>query len=209
MSKVYKNLIKIIAYIGVLTILFFLLKTTPLPKTIKSALFLITPAPTIQYINQQEQLQEQDDGKPWGVAKQVGPHTYTLKVGQDPAIATPQEAYDALNEYRYKNGREKLQWSDNLTSYAKSRSDYFHSQGNTDAHAGFVDFLENQDGFAKLGFNHVGENSSYGFRLNGVHLIEWMYAGDEEHDANQLSTSWTHVGIGITGDSTDFIFAAN
>ncbi|MFH1827414.1 MAG: CAP domain-containing protein [bacterium] len=207
MSKENNKYIKYIVYIAVLVVLFFLLKETPLPKITNYSLSTLTPTPLIFQAHQQPQ--QQDDGEPWGVAKQIGPHTYTMKVGQDPVIATPQEAFDALNDYRYKNGREKLQWSDTLASYAKSRSDYFVSRGDTDAHAGFEDFLNNQDGFQKLGFNSVGENSSYGYRLNGVHLIEWMYASDEGHNENQLNSSWTHIGIGISGDTTEFIFASN
>jgi len=53
----------------------------------------------------------------------------------------------------------------------------------------------------------LGENISYGYRLEGVHLIEWMYAGDKPHDDNQLDSKWDHVGIGVKETATCIIFA--
>ncbi len=145
------------------------------------------------------------DNEPWGVAKQVDEHTWTMKVGSDPVMATRDEILSALNEYRSKNGSQKLTVDSQLTAYAQTRADYFAANG-LDGHKGFNDFLDNQDGFKKLGFNWLGENASYGYKLNGVHLIEWVYGGDDPHDKNQLDTRWDHVGIGIRGTSTCIIF---
>lgn len=142
----------------------------------------------------------------WGKAKQVDEHTWTIQVGEDAAMATPQEILSALNEYRQKHGRGGLMWDDRLGEYAKTRSDYFLSTGRLDGHAGFSDYLDNQDGFTKLGFRSIGENSSLGYRQSGVHLIEWVYAGDKPHDDNQLDSKWHFVGIGVSGLATDLIF---
>jgi len=147
-----------------------------------------------------------NNSDPWGVAKQIDEHTWTMKVGSDPAMATMNEILSALNEYRNKNGSQKLTLDPKLTSYAQTRADFFYSNKNLDGHSGFNDFLNNQDGFNKLGFNWLGENASYGYKLNGVHLVEWIYGGDEPHDKNQLDTKWDHVGIGIKGTSTCIIF---
>jgi len=43
------------------------------------------------------------------------------------------------------------------------------------------------------------------FRLEGVKLIEWMYAADPDHDGNQLG-DWSHVGVGIFADCSALIF---
>lgn len=160
---------------------------TPMPTYVPVT---ITPMPTEQ----------------WGVAKQISEHTWTLKVGDDEKIGTPQEVLDALNNYRERHGSSRLSWDDKLGTYAKERADYFAREGKLDSHAGFSDFISNQDGFAKLGFNRVGENSSYGYRVSGVHLIEWVYAGDPPHNDNQLRTDWTHVGVGISAAATDLVF---
>lgn len=144
--------------------------------------------------------------KEWGKAYQIGESTWTMQVGQDNRMATPREIFDALNVYRQRNGKSSLSWDDKLSSYAQSRTDGFSKAGNIDAHAGFNDYLNNQDGFRKLAFYEVGENSSFGYKMLGVHLIEWIYAGDEPHNLNQLSSKWSHVGIGVTGTATDLIF---
>lgn len=147
-----------------------------------------------------------DNGEPWGVAKQIDEHTWTMKVGDDPAMATTNEILTALNEYRNNHGSQKLTSDLKLNAYAQTRADFFNLNKGLDGHNGFNDFLNNQDGFNKLGFNWLGENASYGYKLNGVHLVEWVYGGDEPHNKNQLDTKWDHIGIGIKNTSTCIIF---
>jgi len=148
-----------------------------------------------------------DDSTPWGKAVQIDEHTWTMKVQNDDRMSTVEELFTALNDYRRSKGVSVLTWDQKLADYADSRATYFTSIKTTDGHAGFNDFLTNQDGFNILGFNQLGENTSYGYRMLGVHLIEWIYAGDEPHDKNQRNSIWSHVGIGIDGLSTCLIFA--
>lgn len=142
----------------------------------------------------------------WGVARQVGEHTWTMRVGDDERMATPQEILTALNEYRVRRGSQRLTWDEKLGNYAQGRANYLASIKNVDAHKGFEDFLKNQDGFEKLGFSSLGENISYGYRMEGVHLIEWIYAGDKPHDDNQVDNRWNYVGIGVKDTATAIIF---
>ncbi len=145
----------------------------------------------------------------WGVATKVGEHTYTMQVQNDEHMASAHEIHAALNNYRKQHGRHDLVWDDKLADFASKRADYFVSSGTLDSHKGFLDYLNNQDGFKALGFSSLGENSSYGFKLNGVHMIEWVYAGDEEHNSNQLSSEWRYVGIGVKDTATNLVFAGN
>lgn len=147
------------------------------------------------------------DNEPWGVAKQIDEVTWTMKVGEDEKIATPQEILDALNEYRKRYDSQILTWDNKLGEYANSRAVYLNSIQNVDGHKGFNNFMENEDGFNKLGFTALGENISFGYKLNGVHIIEWMYAGDKPHNDNQLNNKWNYVGIGVDGLATCLIFA--
>jgi hypothetical protein len=146
-----------------------------------------------------------DDG-PWGVAKQIDDHTWTMKIGLDEKMATPEEILSALNDYRRIHGSQILTMDDKLKKYAQERANYLNKKGSTDGHQGFNDFVENQNGFEKLGFTALGENISYGYKLNGVHVIEWMYAGDKPHNDNQLDNRWNYVGIGTDGLATCLIF---
>lgn len=147
-----------------------------------------------------------DDGTPWGIAKQISEHEWTTKVGDDDRMATPAEILDALNDYRKDHGSQLLTWDEKLANYAQARADYFASIQTLDSHKGFIDYLNNEDGFEKLEFTYLGENSSIGYKLIGIHLIQWIYAGDEPHDKNQLNNNWDHVGIGVNGTATDLIF---
>ena len=146
------------------------------------------------------------DTEPWGVAKQVDELTWTMKVGEDEIMATASEIFEALNEYRNRYGSQTLTWDNNLGDYAQTRAKYLNSIKNVDKHEGFSNFVENEDGFNKLGFTALGENISYGYKLNGVHTIEWMYAGDEPHNENQLNNRWNYVGIGVDGLATCLVF---
>lgn len=146
------------------------------------------------------------DTEPWGEARKVGEHTYTIKVGEDPRMATSQEILDALNSYRQVNGKGTLSFDDKLEQFSQTRAELFSQIKRTDTHAGFEDYLDKQDGFTKLGFQRLGENSYYGGNLYGVHLIEWVFAKSPEHNANQLDSGWTHVGIGVSGYGVNLIF---
>ena len=143
----------------------------------------------------------------WGKAQQVGEDTWTMKVGMDARMATSKEVLEALNNYRVRRGSQKLTWDQKLADYAQSRADYLNSIQSTDNHEGFKNFVEKEDGYNKLGYDWLGENISYGFQLEAVHVIEWMYAGDKPHDDNQVDNKWDHVGIGVKGTATSLVFA--
>lgn len=123
----------------------------------------------------------------------------------DPAMATPQEIFTALNDYRNRHGSPSLQWDDRLASFAQSRANDQNNAGGFDKHAGFTSYLENEENFKVLGFSHLGENAAE-HQLSGVHLIEWAYGGDEPHDRQQLDPTWSHVGAGVAGTMSVLIF---
>lgn len=143
----------------------------------------------------------------WGAAKQIAEHTYTITVGTDSRMATASEIVVALNNYRTKKGVGQLTWDDKLGNFAQSRADTFAFAGKLDEHAGFKNYLNTQDGFVKLGYNFIGENASFTGPLLGVHLIEWVFAGDQEHDNNQRNPQWTSVGVGVHSSAVDIVFA--
>lgn len=169
------------------------------PTTIPTKKPTSIPSPTISK-------PVDNDTTPWGVAQQIGEHTWTMKVGQDSVMASPTEILEALNNYRVNHGSQKLTMDSKLTQYAQSRAEYFYQKKGLDSHQGFNDYLTKEDGFSKLGFSWMGENASYGYRLNGVHLIEWIYASDEDHNQNQLNNNWNYVGIGVKDTATCLIF---
>lgn len=143
---------------------------------------------------------------PPGDIQKIGEHTYTMQFIPDAQMASAMEIFQALNLYRQKNSVSSLIWDTSLISYATSRADFYSSVGKLDDHAGFIDYVNNHNGFSQLGFNKLGENAAIAGPLSATHLIEKVYAGDPEHNANQLNVSWTHIGIGVHGTFTDIIF---
>lgn len=145
---------------------------------------------------------------PWGVAERVTgtDHAWTMRVGEDPVMATAKEIFDALNTYRAGKKVNGLNWDGALADYSQERADFFIKNGGLDDHKGFNDYLNNQDNVMKLDFYRLGENSSCGYRMTGTHLIEWIFAGDAPHDNNQLNSAWSDVGIGVSGTCVDLVF---
>lgn len=121
---------------------------------------------------------------------------------------TNQQLFDALNVYRAKQGKPALAWSQKLADFAKTRTDTFVKLGKLDNHAGFNNYIHNQNGFAQLGFRKLGENSSFGYTFSATNLIEQAYGQSPGHNSNQLG-SWSHIGISANGTFTDFVFAGN
>lgn len=140
----------------------------------------------------------------WGQAVQISETGYRMKVGFDSVMGTPEETFKALNLYRYTKGKSNLTWDNRLAKYALERATYICQNG-SDAHAGFSDYVENQEGYKTLGFYQLGENMSTHMKFTGTHLIEWMYAADPAHDGNQLG-KWSHAGVGIYEDCSAVIF---
>lgn len=114
----------------------------------------------------------------------------------------------ALNNYRQQNGKPSLILDHKLHDYAQSRSDYYLSQGKMDNHQAFNQFMDD-NGFSIVKFNSLAENSSAGFTGTSQGLIEQLYGKSSGHNNNQLSTKYTHVGIGVSGQFTDIVFGGS
>lgn len=142
---------------------------------------------------------------------QVGSYTYQVRIGSDERMATPSEMRDALNEYRRSHGKSELAWDEELATYAYTRAKYFYENQILDEHEGFRRFVNYEDGFEKLGFDSLGENSAYlsGGELMARTIIEQLFASDIYHDNNQLDAKWTHVGIGIENLAINIIFGGS
>lgn len=113
--------------------------------------------------------------------------------------------FSALNNYRKQKGVGQLSWNNSLADFAKKRAETFASTGALDGHAGFNEYFNGN--MQAMGFSGVGENSSFGHKVDAVFIIESVFAGDAPHENNQLNPSWNQVGIGVSGTAVDIIFA--
>jgi uncharacterized protein YkwD len=143
-------------------------------------------------------------------AQQINNNTWSVaNVQNDSQMATPQELFSSLNSYRQQHGVGTLQWDQGLADFAQNRAQTFSSNGELDGHAGFEDFMNN-DGFSKIGFNGLGENSAYlSGPMNGDRIIKEIFGADPDHDGNQLDPSWQYVGVGISGNAVNVNFGKN
>ena len=180
---------------------------TPFPTVVPTA--TPTIGPTATPVITQAPVQTQSNTESWGEAKQINDNTYTIKVKNDSQMAKAEEVLTALNNYRTTHGVGTLSWNTNLANLAQSRADQFNREQKLDGHAGFNQLFSDPNNMKTYGFMRMGENSSFGFTLDGIHLIEWVYAADAPHNNNQLDPNWTDVGIGVNGTASDLVFGGN
>ncbi|HRN96267.1 MAG TPA: CAP domain-containing protein, partial [Candidatus Levybacteria bacterium] len=128
-----------------------------------------------------------------------------LKKSISTPVSTTTQILSALNTYRASKGIAPLQIDTTLQTFAQRRADYFDSTGSMDNHSGFQNML-NDNGFEKMGFNALGENSSFGAWETPQNLIESIYGNSSAHNESQLRSDWTHVGIGVKGHATNLVF---
>ncbi|KKQ09222.1 hypothetical protein A2858_01525 [Candidatus Daviesbacteria bacterium RIFCSPHIGHO2_01_FULL_36_37] len=182
---------------------------------------IVYPAPTPKPILSEASSSASPSAAPASVAKVIEPDkptkvlaAVTQKQNESSKIKvdnpkSSKNILNALNSYREKMGVSKLSLNPALAEYAKFRVSHFSSIGSIDNHEGFRNFINSEDGFNKLGFMSLGENSGNGSFKDDADLIERFYGSHGPHNENQLDPKWTHVGIAVLGNFTDFIFGAN
>lgn len=174
---------------------------TPTPTPTNAP--LPTPTPTT---SAQTQPQNSSPNSQY-TAEQIGETTFRIKnVKNDESMASAEDVLNALNSYRQSRGVGQLSWDSALADLSQSRVSTFASRGDLDSHAGFRDFMNN-GGFAKAGFNGLGENSArLSGPMSGDRIIREIFGADAPHDTNQLNAEWTHAGAAISGNFVNINF---
>ncbi len=142
---------------------------------------------------------------PYVPQPQPNPPPYTNPQPQPPVttMPSPSEIVGALNNYRAKNGLSAFTQDDFLMGYAQQRAQYFVSRGGLDNHDQF--FKDIRDSRFNAYYS-LGENSASSGTMTAEKLIEEFFGRSSGHNDNQLSTQWTHVGVGVSGSYTDVVF---
>lgn len=87
----------------------------------------------------------------------------------DSRMSTPDELYEAINNYRSAHGVNRLQKSDFLCSVAENRAVEQVANGGLDGHAGFEKYAKDQNEFGRMGeVLFGGVQPQY-----GVHIVEF------------------------------------
>lgn len=158
----------------------------------------VSPTSTIYAITPTIVSQNNINNNEWGVTKQISKHTFVQQVANDAKMATVNEIFVALNNYRNNYGKSSLSWNNNLASWANSRAQSFAKNNSLDEHAGF--FSEAETKSNEFGFSALNEGSSFIGKLEATHYIEWILTGDAPHKEAMLRNTWNSVGIGLSSN---------
>ena len=141
-----------------------------------------------------------DSKTPYGKHEKINETDYVSYIQPDEHMATPEEIFIALNNYRSSNGKNALSWDNDLATWAQQRSQFFSDNG-LDQHKGFNSQAPTMGPSLRL--KRANENSSLGHKIEAVHLIEWIHAQDDPHKTSLLG-NFTAVGIGVASGSQGY-----
>lgn len=125
------------------------------------------------------------------------PQPTTPVDNQGSISSTEKMMLDLINKERTENGLKPLQWHAELSNVAKLKSEdmvknnYFSHTSPT--YGSFIQMVHNSG----IPYRQVGENLAKAKDVQKAHV---MFMASQGHRNNILSTSFTHVGIGITQD---------
>lgn len=140
----------------------------------------------------------------WTVEK-VDEQVTRIAVPPDPRMSTPDELFEAMNNYRKAHSVQTLTKSDLLCSIAQNRANEQLANGDLDNHAGFDKYAKNQEEFPRMGeVLFGGAQPQY-----GVHIVEygWDRSLTGHREAIQ-NPAWNYGCGGIAGYFAVFIFGA-
>lgn len=138
----------------------------------------------------------------WSVEK-VDEHLTKISLPPDPRMSTPDELFEAMNNYRSSHNVSVLQKSDTLCSIAQNRANEQITNGGLDGHAGFEKYTKEQQEFSVMGEVLFGGAQP----VYGVHIVEfgWDRSLTGHKEAIQ-DPSWQYGCGGIAGYYAVFIF---
>lgn len=105
-------------------------------------------------------------------------------------MTTPEELFEAMNNYRKAHGLSILQKNGTLCYIAQARAGELQQLGKLDSHAGMDKYTHSQNEF-----NHLSEVISAGvYPESGVHIVEWGFdrslTGHKEAISNPVWQYW-------------------
>lgn len=126
-------------------------------------------------------------------------------IPNDERMSTPDELFEAMNNYRITHNLQPLTKDSTLCNVAQKRAEELQKLGNLDNHEGFYNYLED---FVKGGFETMpSEVLYYGGPLLGVHIVEYGWdrslTGHRDEIQNLI---WNRGCAGINSKAVVFIF---
>lgn len=158
-----------------------------------------TPIPPKSQIANKKPVQS---GQDWSVTK-LDELTTDSQYPADARMATADELFVAINEYRKTHNINQLQKSDTLCTIAQTRANQLLVLGKLDDHAGFSSLVHNQQEF-----NSMGEIIQGGKQPNyAVHIVEWGWGRSlTGHAESMRDPKWQYRCGGVAGYFSVFVF---
>ena len=121
----------------------------------------------------------------------------------DERMATADELFIAINQYRASHSLPQLQKHQTLCNIAQTRANQFLELGKLDNHEGFKPLAESQKDF-----DNMSEIIQGGVQPNlAVHVVEWGWGRSlTGHREAMLEPKWSSGCGGVAGYFSVFIF---
>ena len=165
----------------------------------------LTPTPTSKPTTKPAVKTNEPTANPWLVEK-IDEKTTDARMPRDERMATADELFTAINNYRTSHGVGSVEKHQTLCNIAQTRANQLLELGELDSHAGMKSLAKSQ-----LDFDNMGEILQGGVQPNlAVHLVEWGWGRSlTGHKESMLDRKWTHGCGGIAGYFSVFIFGSN
>lgn len=171
-------------------------------SNVKGRIYLKSPEKVTEELKAQIKMAPTQPPFDWSVEK-VDEHMTKINLPPDPRMSTPEELFDAINNYRRAHNVQTITRNDTLCDIAKKRADEQLANGGLDGHAGFEKYAQSQNDFYRVGeVLFGGVQPQY-----GVHIVE--YGWDRSltgHKEAIQNPSWNHGCGGVAGYFAVFIF---
>jgi uncharacterized protein YkwD len=116
-------------------------------------------------------------------------------------MASPEELFTAVNNYRQANGKTILGGSGTLCGIAQARVAQQVQIGHLD-HSGFTAAAQGQTEFR--GLAEILQTNSKPY--DATFLVQSGWGGSTSHNATMLDNQWTHGCGAVSGNYAVFIF---
>ncbi len=142
---------------------------------------------------------------PWLVEK-VDEITTDARMPKDERMATADELFTAINNYRASHGVGVIEKHQTLCNIAQTRANQLLKLGELDNHEGMESLAKSQSDF-----DNMGEILQGGVQPNlAVHVVEWGWGRSlTGHKESMLNKKWTHGCGGVAGYFSVFSFGSN
>lgn len=142
-----------------------------------------------------------------GTCRKIDEKTTRCNNAPDSRMSTPEELFQAVNQYRIIHNLNPVQKDDTLCYIAQSRANEMQKVGQLDEHEGLKKYFDEQEVIQNIGEVMYGSSDGPGQPILGVHIVEWGWDRSVTGHKEALQDSkWQYGCAGIAGYIAVFEF---